>query len=221
MMNSGTLAGAYVFLDLDGTLTESGIGITRSIAHALNELGYPVPDQATLDGLIGPSLWEAFATLGVRDAQLDEAVALYRARYTVTGLFENRVYDGVPEMLARLGAMTLCLATAKPIAYAAKITAHFDIAPHLTREFGSELDGTRTDKTDLIAYALAEMGADPARAVMVGDRSHDMIGAVNNGVTPIGAGWGYGSPTELRAAGCNHIAATPGQAADMILEVLT
>lgn len=215
------MIGTHVLLDLDGTLTESGIGITRSVAHALTELGYSVPDQATLNGMIGPSLWEGFAKLGVPDAQLDEAVALYRARYTVTGLFENRLYDGALEMLERLGAATLCLATAKPIAYAAKITAHFGIAPHLSREFGSELDGTRSDKTDLIAHALAQTDAVPSRSVMVGDRSHDIIGALNNGVTPIGAAWGYGSPTELRDAGCKHIAATPGEAADMILEVLT
>lgn len=221
MMTEGALHGAHVFLDLDGTLTESGIGITRSVAHALTELNMPVPDQVTLNGMIGPSLWEGFAKLGVPDAQLDEAVALYRARYTTVGLFENRVYDGVADMLEALAGATLCLATAKPISYAAKITAHFGLAPYLAHEFGSELDGTRTDKTDLIAYALAQTGADPARAVMVGDRSHDMIGALNNGVTPIGAAWGYGSATELRNAGCRHIAATPGEAADMITEVLT
>ena len=83
------------------------------------------------------------------------------------------------------------------------------------------MDGARTDKTDLIAYALAKTGADPARAVMVGDRSHDMTGALNNGVTPIGALWGYGSADELRDAGCKHIAKTPGEAAEMICEVLT
>ncbi|MGB1213724.1 MAG: HAD hydrolase-like protein [Pikeienuella sp.] len=209
---------AHVFLDLDGTLTESGIGITRSVAHALRELGYRVPDQARLDSMIGPSLWEGFAALGLPDDQLDDAVALYRAR--TTGLFENRLYDGVADMLARLEGATLCLATAKPIAYAAKITAHFGIAPYMTHQFGSELDGTRSDKTDLIAHALARTGAAPARAVMVGDRSHDMIGALANGVTPVGAEWGYGSAAELRAAGCQHIAATPAQAADMILEIL-
>lgn len=210
----------HVFLDLDGTLTESGIGITRSIAHALQEMGREVPEQSVLNGLIGPSLWEGFARLGVEAARLDEAVALYRVRYTEVGLFENRVYDGVPEMLSRLAGATLSLATAKPITYAARITAHFGLAPHMTREFGSELDGTRSDKTDLIAHALAETGANPARAVMVGDRNHDVIGALANGVTPVGAGWGYGSAAELRDAGCTLIAATPAEAAEMILETL-
>lgn len=215
------MGGTHVFLDLDGTLTESGIGITRSIAHALTELGYSVPDQNTLNSMIGPSLWDGFTMLGVSSAHLDDAVAAYRARYTTVGLFENRVYEDVPEMLAQLSGATLCLATAKPIAYAAKITAHFELAPHLTHEFGSELDGTRTDKTDLLAYALAKTGASATRSVMVGDRSHDMIGALNNGITPIGALWGYGSAAELRDAGCTRIAATPGEAAEMILEVLT
>lgn len=212
----------HVLLDLDGTLTESGIGITRSIAHALTEMGRPVPGQAELDNCIGPSLWEVFAGFGMDRAEQDRAVALYRERYTTVGLFENRVYDGVPEMLKRLrktGAV-LCLATAKPHAYARKITAHFGLAPHLTHEFGSELDGTRSAKADLIAHILAETGADPARAFMMGDRDKDVAGALANNVTLIGAGWGYGQPGELAAAGAALIAATPAQAADMIEERL-
>ena len=218
--------GAHVFLDLDGTLTESGIGITRSIAHALAELGHEVPAQSVLDRMIGPSLWEVFATLGIPDARLDEAVAAYRARYTTIGLLENRVYDGIPEMMAALSGpggpgATLSLATAKPTAYATKITAHFGLSQFLRHEFGSELDGTRSDKTDLIAHALEQTGADPARSVMVGDRRYDMIGAINNGVTPVGAGWGYGTPAELRDAGCRHIAATPMDAAETIRKLLS
>lgn len=213
---------AHVFLDLDGTLTQSGIGITRSIAHALQMMGHEVPDQTVLDAQIGPSLWECFAGFGMDKADQDRAVAHYRQRYTTIGLFENRVYDGVMDMLTTLrgAGCTLHLATAKPIAYAAKITAHYDLAPMLTREFGSELDGTRTDKTDLIAYGLMETGADPSCSFMMGDRRHDMIGARNNGLTPIGALWGYGDHDELRTAGCEHIAATPADATEMILRML-
>lgn len=212
----------HVFLDLDGNLTESGIGITRSIAHALTEMGVAVPEQAVLNSLIGPGLWEIFAGLGVSDDRLDEAVAHYRARYTTVGLFENRLYDGVPDMLKALtgAGCTLCLATAKPLAYASRITAHFGVTPHLTHEFGSELDGTRSDKADLIAHALDQTGADPARSFMMGDRDKDVIGALANGVTPIGALWGYGSAAELAGAGCDLIAANPAMAADMILERL-
>ncbi|MEM7547676.1 MAG: HAD hydrolase-like protein [Pseudomonadota bacterium] len=212
----------HVFLDLDGTLTESGIGITRSIAHALEAMGHPVPPQAVLDQQIGPSLWDCFAGFGMDRADQDRAVALYRERYTTVGLFENRVYDGIAEMLVRLGeaGCMLHLATAKPIAYAKKITAHFDIGRHLTREFGSELDGTRTDKTELIAHALTETGASPAASFMIGDRHHDMIGALNNGLTPVGALWGYGQPGELSDAGCTDIVANPAEAADLILRRL-
>ncbi len=213
---------AHVFLDLDGTLSESGIGITRSIAHALQAMGHPVPDQAVLDQQIGPSLWDCFAGFGMDKADQDRAVAHYRAHYTAVGLFESRVYDGVPQMMTRLrdAGCAMHLATAKPIAYAVKITAHFGIAPFLTTEFGSELDGTRTDKTDLIAHALSEVGAAPAQSFMLGDRRHDMIGALNNGVTPIGALWGYGTHQELSAAGCALIAAHPDEAAKMILKRL-
>ncbi|MGB0505208.1 MAG: HAD hydrolase-like protein [Pikeienuella sp.] len=212
----------HVFLDLDGNLTESGIGITRSIAHALTELGVAVPEQSVLDSMIGPSLWEIFSRLGLPENQLDDAVALYRARYTTVGLFENKLYDGVIEMLEALSSAgcTLCLATAKPLAYASRITAHFAITPYLAQEFGSELDGTRTDKADLIAYALAKTGADPARSFMMGDRDKDVIGALANDVTPIGALWGYGSLAELSDAGCTLNAAAPAEAARMILERL-
>jgi phosphoglycolate phosphatase len=218
-----TSPAAHIFLDLDGTLTESGIGITRSIAHALEAMGHAVPPQDVLDTQIGPSLWECFAGFGMNKPDQDRAVAHYRDRYTTVGLFENRVYDGVEDMLTALREANcmLHLATAKPIAYAAKITAHFGISRFLNTEFGSELDGTRTDKTDLIAHALAETGADPSVSFMLGDRRHDMIGARNNGVTPVGALWGYGSHPELANAGCAQIAATPAAAARMILERLS
>lgn len=213
---------AHVFLDLDGTLSESGIGITRSIAHALREMGHPVPEQAVLDQYIGPSLWDCFASFGMDKADQDRAVGHYRAHYTTEGLFQSQVYDGVHDMMTTLrdAGCALHLATAKPIAYAVKITAHFGLAPALTTEFGSELDGTRTDKTDLIAYALTQAGADAAKSFMMGDRRHDMVGALNNGVTPVGALWGYGSHGELSAAGCSLIAADPAEATDMILKRL-
>ena len=137
--------------------------------------------------------------------------ALYRERYTTVGLYENAVYDGAPEMMRALSDMgyRLALATAKPIAYAAKITAHFGLAPLMRAEFGSELDGTRTDKRDLLRYCLAETGADPARSFMLGDRMHDARGALANGVTPLGALWGFGSREELEEIGCAAIGEAP------------
>jgi len=185
-------------------------------------MGRRVPDRWVLNQYIGPSLGDCFASFGMDKADQDRAVGLYRAHYTTEGLYQSRVYDGVPEMMAALreAGCALHLATAKPIAYAVKITAHFGLAPALTTEFGSELDGTRTDKTDLIAYALAQTGADPAESFMMGDRRHDVIGALNNAATPVGALWGYGGADELTDAGCALVAADPTEAADMILKRL-
>ena len=201
---------AWVFLDLDGTLTDAAPGITRSIEHALTEMGLPSPGQAALRRFIGPALQEIFPDLGVTD--VDAAIALYRERYTTVGLFENAVYDGAPEMMEALKAQgfRLALATAKPLAYAARITAHFELGPLMDAEFGSELDGRRTDKRDLLAHCLAETGADPARSFMLGDRMHDARGALANGVTPLGALWGFGDREELEAAGCVAIGNAPG-----------
>lgn len=209
---------AWVFLDLDGTLTDAGPGITRSVAYALERMGLPVPDQAALNLLVGPPLQETFPTLGVAESEVGRALALYRERYTDVGLFENRVYDGAPEMMTRLRSegFRLAMATSKPIAYAARITAHFGLASLFDREFGSELDGTRTDKRDLIAHALAETGADPAQSFMLGDRMHDARGALHNGVTPLGALWGFGSREELEAAGCAAIGAAPPDIPELV-----
>ncbi|MEO1614184.1 MAG: HAD hydrolase-like protein, partial [Pseudomonadota bacterium] len=133
-----------IALDLDGTLTDAAPGITRSIHHALTEMSLPSPGEAALAAYIGPALQETFPLLGVED--VDRAIALYRERYTTVGLYENAVYDGAPEMMEALRGMgcRLALATAKPIDYAATITAHFGLAPLMEAEFGSELDGRRT-----------------------------------------------------------------------------
>ncbi|MEL7463356.1 MAG: HAD hydrolase-like protein [Pseudomonadota bacterium] len=199
----------WVFLDLDGTLTDAAPGITRSIEYALTELGVPSPGEAALRGFIGPALQETFPALGV--AEVDRAIALYRERYTDVGLYENAVYEGAPEMMAALRAMgfRLALATAKPIAYAAKITAHFGLTPMMDAEFGSELDGKRTDKRDLLAFCIGRTGADPRRSFMLGDRMHDARGALANGLTPLGALWGFGTREELEEAGCAAIGAAP------------
>ena len=203
------MSDAWIFLDLDGTLTDAAPGITRSIAHALTEMGVPSPGEQALRRFIGPALQEIFPELGVSD--VDRAISLYRERYTTIGLFENAVYDGAPEMMAALkaGGFRLALATAKPIAYAGRITAHFGLAAMMDAEFGSELDGRRTDKRDLLAWCLAETGADADRSFMLGDRMHDARGALANGLTPLGALWGFGDRAELEAAGCAAIGRTP------------
>lgn len=188
-----------VFLDLDGTLTDAGPGIIASVVHALDALGIAAPAPESLGWIIGPPLIDTFARLGTPDPA--EALQLYRARYTSVGLFENSVYPGIPAALTALGARYhLCLATAKPHAYATRITAHFELTPHFSREFGPELDGTRNDKGELLAYALDQLGLTAADCVMVGDRHHDIDAARAVGMASIGVGWGYGAPGELDAA---------------------
>lgn len=190
-----------VLFDLDGTLTDPFVGITRSIQHALHKLGASVPEADDLRWCIGPSLWDSFAQLLATNdrSELDRAVALYRERYTVEGLYENTLIDGIPEILTALTAAgcKLHVCTSKPHAYAGKIVAHFGLQRHFSKVYGSELDGTRSDKSELIAHILKMESVRPSEAVMIGDRKHDLIGARANDVAAIGVMWGYGSRAEL------------------------
>jgi phosphoglycolate phosphatase len=208
-----------IFFDLDGTLTDPKPGITRSIQYALQKLDHPaIPTEDELTWCIGPPLRASFVRLLGADHSADNAVAFYRERFSDVGLYENGVYDGVREVLALLGAAgpRLFVATSKPHVYAERIVAHFGLRDHFERVFGSELDGTRVDKSDLLAYALRETSVDPARTVMIGDRSHDMVGARNNGMAGIGVLYGYGSQAELLEAGARQVCATPGAILDCV-----
>lgn len=200
-----------VFFDLDGTLTDPRIGITRSIQYALERLDAPVPETDDLLWCIGPPLRASFVRLLGGEERADEALALYRERFGDIGLYENDLYDGIPETLAAFAAAgtRLFVATSKPHVYAKRIVEHFGIADPFERVFGSELEGTRVDKTDLLAYALTETGADPAACAMIGDREHDIIGAVNNGLYPVGVLYGYGTQDELQSAGAQRLADAP------------
>jgi len=145
------------------------------------------------------------------DDLADRALQLYRERFGDIGLFENEVYPGIEETLSVLAESDrrLFVATSKPIIYAERIIDHFKLTSYFERVFGSELDGTRTDKTELLGYALQATRVDPSRAVMIGDRSHDMIGARNNDMTAVGVLYGYGSQEELVGAGAHRLCATP------------
>jgi phosphoglycolate phosphatase len=202
-----------VFFDLDGTLTDPKPGITQCIAHALTGLGRTPPALDELRWCIGPPLRESFARLldTTDEVKLDRAIALYRERFGTVGMFENAVYPGVPEAVAvvRAAGFATFVATSKPRVYATQIVAHFRLAPLFDGIYGSELDGTRVDKGDLIAYALADRKLAPARVVMIGDREHDLIGAKRCGVRAIGVTYGYGSEAELRAQGPEAIAHVP------------
>src|SRR3954462_3578388 len=177
-----------IYFDLDGTLTDPKPGITRSIQYALQRLDYPtIPTEDELTWCIGPPLRTSFVRL-LGDHAADRAVALYRERFSDIGLYENRVYDGIGDVLTTLRASghRLFVATSKAHVFADRIIDHFGLRPHFDRVFGAELDGTRSDKSHLLAYALKETATDPSKSRMIGDRSHDIVGAGNNGIKGIG-----------------------------------
>ncbi|WP_422376698.1 HAD family hydrolase [Roseibium sp.] len=209
-----------VLFDLDGTLTDPFDGITRSIQHALEKMSAKAVAAADLRWCIGPPLWDSFRVLLETDdkARLDEAVAHYRERYTVTGLYENSLIEGIPDVLAELSSagIKLHVCTSKPHAYAGKIVEHFGLMPHFGKVYGSELDGTRSAKTDLIAHVLSEEGLAAEETVMIGDRKHDLIGANANGVKGVGVLWGYGSREELAAEKPVLIAEKPAELGSLL-----
>jgi phosphoglycolate phosphatase len=207
-----------IFFDLDGTLTDPKPGITRSIQYALDKLGQQtIPTEDQLTWCIGPPLRASFVKL-LGEASADLAVSLYRERFSDIGLYENAVYAGVEDVLTALrqSGRRLFVATSKAHVFADRIIDHFDLRRHFERVFGAELDGTRADKSDLLAYALKTTSVDSSHAIMIGDRSHDMIGARNNGMQGIGVLYGYGSEQELIAAGASHLCATPRAVLDCI-----
>jgi phosphoglycolate phosphatase len=200
-----------IYFDLDGTLTDPKPGITRSIQYALEKLGRAVPSEDELAWCIGPPLRSSLAKLLGGDDLAETALSLYRERFGDIGIFENQVYPGIEHTLAVLASSgrRLFVATSKPVVYAERIIDHFKLALYFERVFGSELDGRRSDKTELLGYALQTARVDPLQAIMIGDRSHDMIGARNNGMTALGVLYGYGSKEELLGAGAHHVCATP------------
>jgi len=205
-----------IFFDLDGTLTDPKTGITRSIQYALERLGFPVPTEDELVWCIGPPLLASLKRLTGTDALADRALSLYRERFADIGLFENEVFPGIEDTLSTIATSgrRMFIATSKPTLYAERIVEHFALKPYFERVFGSELDGTRTDKTDLLRYALQAAKVDPRQAIMIGDRGHDMIGARNNGMTAIGVLYGFGSRDELVDAGAHRICETHRELVD-------
>lgn len=208
--------------DLDGTITDSGAGIMNSIRYAMKKRGLPELPEEELKGFIGPPLKEQFQFIfGLTEEESVQMTEDYREYYSEKGIFENKVYDGVPEMLERLSAsgVRVLMATAKPEYYAGIIADHFDFAKYFEFIGGACMDGSRTDKHEVIEYVLEKYGVsckDRESTVMVGDRSNDMIGAENSGIHSIGVLYGYGSREELERAGARALAETPGIVADLI-----
>ncbi len=212
-----------VLFDLDGTLTDPRPGIVRSILYALDGMGHRGPGESDLDWCIGPPLAPSFAQiLGTEEpGTIRRAIGLYRERFSTIGLYENAVYVGVPECLARLRdeGIALLVATSKPVVFARRILDHFELSPFFDGVYGSELDGRLSDKGELIAHVLESEGLSSQRTIMVGDREHDVIGARRNGVPCVGASYGYGGEEELDEAGAAALCDRPEGLADAVLSL--
>ena len=199
-----------VLFDLDGTLTDPGEGITNSVAYALAKYGIAVEDKTALYAFIGPPLIDSFRKFySFSEEQARQAVEFYREYYRDRGMFENGVYEGIPGMLERLQAagLTLAVATSKPEVFARQILAHYGLDGFFAFVGGSNLDGSRTKKSEVIAYVLEACGVtDNSRVLMVGDREHDILGAKAVGIDSLGVLFGYGSREELETAGAEYLA---------------
>jgi phosphoglycolate phosphatase len=209
-----------LLFDLDGTLTDPRDGIVRCIQHALAELGVAVPHDTALERYIGPPIRDTFRELlPGHEASVERAVELYRARFLALGMYENRVYPGIPELLRSLcdAGLALHLCTSKPHLFARRILEHFALDAFFTSIHGSELDGTRNEKGELLAYILEREALVPADCAMIGDRRFDIEAASHNGVVGIGVLWGYGSRAELELAGAPHVVASPDALERLIL----
>jgi len=202
-----------ILFDLDGTLTDPGLGITNSVMYALRKYGMEVPSRQELYSFIGPPLKQSFMRwCGFDEAEGEQAVKYYREYYRDKGLLENEVYDGIEDMLKALRekGKRLAVATSKPEEFAIRILEHFGLAQYFEVIAGDTLDFKRNTKADVIASALERLGVtDRSGVIMVGDREHDVIGAKAQDLPCIGVLFGYGSQEELEAAGAKHIAQTP------------
>jgi len=205
----------YVLFDLDGTLTDPGLGITNSIMYALKKFGIIETDRAALYKFIGPPLRESFSRFyGFSEKDSELATAYYREYFKDRGLYENAVYDGVEALLETLhnAGKHIILATSKPEEFAVEILRYFKLGQYFTLIAGATMDTTRNKKSDVIAYAIEKSGiADLSKAVMIGDREHDILGAKENHLSSIGVLYGYGDRAELEAAGADHIVGSPGE----------
>lgn len=207
---------SHIFFDLDGTLTDSSEGILNSFCYAIDRMGLKKVERSELKKFIGPPLSYTFGTLlGLGEEGGAKAVAFYRQYFAEKGIFENAVYGGICDMLEELmrDGRKLVVATSKPEVYAKRIIAHFDLDRYFPLVCGATLDDSRSQKSDVIAYALGMAGVSPERAVMVGDRAHDIIGAKANGMKCVGVLYGFGDRHELEQAGADEIAEKPSDIA--------
>lgn len=200
-----------LLFDLDGTLTDSAPGIVNCVRHALTRLNQPIPDEATLRQFVGPPLMVGFQTIcGMSEAEAEQGTAAYRERFGRIGLFENDVYDGIPELLRDLktAGYTLAVATSKPEVFTVRILAHFGLTEYFDAVAGCSLVAGET-KADMIEKALAALHCtDRSQVLMIGDRHYDISGAKTCGIDSVGVGYGYAEENELEDAGADYICPT-------------
>ncbi len=194
-----------IMFDLDGTLTESGEGITKSVQYALEKIGRPEPDLEKLKVFVGPPLLDQFMKYADTDEETArQAVAFYRERYGVTGIYENSVYPGIPELLEELRrkGYLLAVASSKPENYVNQVLDYFHLSGYFDVIVGSEMNGNRTRKAQVIEETLERLKLSGHRnqVLMVGDKEHDVLGAREAGVPCVAVSYGYGTMEELEAA---------------------
>ena len=197
---------------LDGTLTDSGEGITKCVRLALEHFGIPVKNLDDLRFFLLLPLRDSFVKAGVPEDKVEEAIAVYRSRYTNVGLFENTPYSGIRELLEKLTALgyRLFVATSKPEEMAVRVLKKFDLFRYFEKVCGATMDKSRDSKSAVIAYLLAEC-SNGENAIMVGDTTFDVIGATEHKIPTIGVSWGYGNAEEMKEAGVVSIENTPDE----------
>lgn len=211
----------FILFDLDGTLTDPKVGITKSVQYALNKMGIKEDDLNKLTKFIGPPLAHSFMEFyNFNEKEAYQAVEFYREYFAAKGIFENKVYEGIPELLQELydKRLVLAVATSKPTVFARKILEHFNLIHYFADVIGSNLDGSRVDKGEVIKEALRVMDIrDLEKTVMIGDRKHDVIGAHRNNIKAIGVIYGYGGREELEKAGADYVVSTVKELENLLI----
>ena len=214
-----------VLLDLDGTLSDSRPGIAASFRFTLGELGHDASVSGDLTWAVGPPIALSMGRLLEQygDNRVDQAVTIYRARYSEVGLYDCTVYPGVVAMLDRLRAAgsTMCVATSKRRDFADRVIDHLGLRAYMHAVYGALPGGGLDDKQDLLTHILSAEGFAASHTVMIGDRLHDMHAARQNNIRAIGVEWGYGGRAELEASGASAVAATPSDVVRLVLEQRT
>lgn len=205
----------YILFDLDGTLTDPKLGITSSVQYALRALGIEESSLDRLEPFIGPPLADSFREFyGLEGERLATAIDKYRERFATQGIFENEIYPGIPQMLADLKAKgkKLAIASSKPTLFVEQILEHFEIGKYFDHVVGSNMDGTRGTKEEVVEETLRQMlpvemtpGQKRDAVAMVGDRKFDIEGARAHGITSVGVSFGYAPEGELEEAGADFI----------------